>query len=440
MRFHHPLIITQVLVLLSALPGIAAPDGGEGTRDTLGLLAAALPSDGGDNSGAAVPAHALPSTPGGFAHWSTVTGDWGGVRPAFEESGIALTFLYRTDQLSNVSGGLEQHGGAIHNLDLQMSVDGGTLFGLDGVTLFAHVIANNGGSISRWVGDVQMVSNLEAVRVTKLYQLWISTAFGDDRYSVLAGLYDLNTEFYVTEAAGLFLNSSHGVGKELAQTGSNGPGIFPNTALAVRLNGSFDGWYGRGAVMDGRPGTVDDPYAPSFSWSADEGVLVVAEAGLVREGRSGYKYAAGWWWYPPSHEAPFTNTGFYLMAEQEVLSGSVEGQGLRLFGRFGMADAHVNLHRAHVGCGAVYTGLIPGRDDDRLGVAVAAAHQGSHLPAGNGGSTPAGGTETALEISYRFQLLPSIALQPDLQYVIAPGCRGDLPDATVLSVRLHLLL
>jgi porin len=51
---------------------------------------------------------------------------------------------------------------------------------------------------------------------------------------VKIGLYDLNSEFDVIEAAALFLNPSHGIGPDFAQSGRNGPSIFPVTSLAIR--------------------------------------------------------------------------------------------------------------------------------------------------------------------------------------------------------------
>ena len=51
---------------------------------------------------------------------------------------------------------------------------------------------------------------------------------------MLVGLYDLNTEFDALESAGLFLNSSQGIGPEFAQSGLNGPSIFPTTTLGLR--------------------------------------------------------------------------------------------------------------------------------------------------------------------------------------------------------------
>lgn len=433
-------VLLGMTVISPLLTGLTRADEGTGVADSVRILASASVRTEQAAPGGSLPLESSPSHPSGFLTWSALTGDWGGVRSWLDGSGIGLRVLYRTDQMSNLSGGIELQSGSIGQLDLQLSVDAGTALGMDGMSMFAHVIANNGGSISTWVGDVQMISNLEAPKVTKLYQFWLSQSFAGDRLSALLGLYDLNSEFYVTDGAALFLNGSHGVGKELSQTGLNGPSIFPNTALAVRLRGKVEDAYIQTAVIDGRPGTVEDPLVPSFAWDLDEGVLVIAEAGITSDGSEGglrSKFAAGAWWYPPSVDAPAPNSGAYLMVEQQVLREGATDEGLSLFVRWGFADRQVNRFRSHSGFGAVYTGLVPGRDEDRFGVALALAHRNDRYVDDGDPGASLRDAEMSFELTYRIQLIPSIAIQPDFQYVIAPGCATCLGNASVFGARIE---
>jgi porin len=425
---------------LAVIPATYAGDQQQRTtKDTTALLATAsanpLPTAAPATAASAV---ALQQQPSGFASWPVLTGNWGGARPALEAAGVTFSAMYRTDQMSTVAGGSEARGSSINQLDLQLAIDADAAFGIGGMTLFAHVIANNGGSVSRWVGDAQIVSNLEATRLAKLYQFWVRQSFFDDRLSLLAGLYDLNAEFYANETAGLFLNSSFGIGKELAQAGPNGPGIFPNPGLTLRVRADIDGMYGQAAVIDGHPGTSDDPFAPSFSWNKDEGVLLIAEGGVIADGgddglRS--KFAAGAWWYPSSTEMPLTNGGAYLLAEHQVIRGGGDEQGLTLFARIGVADLRVNRFRSNFSGGAVYTGLIPGRAEDKLGLAFTVAQRNLLLDASEATEPVDRAAETTIELAYRIQLVPSVAVQPDFQFVIAPDCSRHLPNASVLGVR-----
>lgn len=53
--------------------------------------------------------------------------------------------------------------------------------------------------------------------------------------------------------------------------------------------------------------------------------------------------------------------------------------------------------------------------------------------------TPFVGDETAVELTYRLQLAPFLAIQPDLQWIHHPS--GDLrDDATVVAVRVSVAL
>ncbi len=430
------IILTTLFVVGS--PASAGDQSQREGKDSVALMATAsanpAPTATPTTASSALALH----QPSGFASWPTITGTWGGTRPQLEAAGLSVSAMYRTDQMSTLSGGIESRGGSINQFDLQLAIDADAAFGVHGLSFFAHAIANNGGSVSRYVGDAQIVSNIESTRLTKLYQLWMRQSFFDDQISVLAGLYDLNAEFYVTDAAVLFLNSSFGVGKELAQTGPNGPGIFPNPALTLRLRGEFNAVYAQAALIDGHPGTADDPFTPSFSWTKEQGVLVIAEGGIVSGGEDGgarSKFAVGAWWYPPSTEMPLPNGGAYLLAEQQVLREDGGDEGLSLFTRIGFADLRLNRYRANFSGGGVYTGLIPGRDEDRLGLGVTFAQRNTLLDPADQEGLPDRSGEVSIELAYRIQLLSSISVQPDFQYVIGPACSHLVGNASVFGVR-----
>src|SRR3546814_19744526 len=109
--------------------------------------------------------------------------------------------------------------------------------------------------ISDWSADVGS-SDLRALR---LYEAWIDQKIGDAA-SVRIGLYDLNSEFDALDTAGFFVSSPHGIGPDFAQSGRNGPSIFPAPSLAARVAISpAPGWTVRAALLDGVPGHPDHP-------------------------------------------------------------------------------------------------------------------------------------------------------------------------------------
>ncbi|QCI79328.1 carbohydrate porin [Hankyongella ginsenosidimutans] len=66
------------------------------------------------------------------------------------------------------------------------------------------------------------------------------------------------------------------------------------------------------------------------------------------------------------------NDGGYIRAESRLMSeGNSEDQGLTGFVRLGWADPRFNDFGSFYAGGLVYTGAIPGRNEDQLGLAIA---------------------------------------------------------------------
>ena len=57
------------------------------------------------------------------------------------------------------------------------------------------------------LGDAQVVSNIEASRATRLYELYVEGTSPGGGSSLLFGFWDLNSELDVIEPATLFLNT-----------------------------------------------------------------------------------------------------------------------------------------------------------------------------------------------------------------------------------------
>jgi carbohydrate-selective porin OprB len=74
--------------------------------------------------------------------------------------------------------------------------------------------------------------------------------------------------------------------------------------------------------------------------------------------------------------------------------------------------------------------------EDRFGLALALARR-NDLVGTDDPDVRERNAEMSIEMTYRIQLVPSIAVQPDFQYVIGPGCATFLENASVLGVRLE---
>jgi porin len=348
-------------------------------------------------------------------------------------------------------------------------VDGESLLGLPGLSAFVYGLANQGGSPSAHVGDLQVLDNIDAPASWRIYEAWVQQFLAGDRLSILAGLYDVNSEFDAVGSADLFLNSSFGIEPAFGQSGVNGPSIFPVTSLAVRARALLgEGWRVQAVVADGVPGDPADPGGTKVRLGGGDGALVVAEVGYlrpsardvgpgsgpstVRRRRAGrteeeaphdLEVAAGVWRYtghvpepadaPPGSAAPSGGDGAYVIGEARLLPPDRAGAGeLWAFGMLGVAQERASLASSSVVLGVSGTGIVPGRPTDRFGLGLAAARRSRRLT-GEAPGLPS--WELTGEASYRFRVTDAIAVQPDLQVVHHPAAAPSVPDAVVLGLR-----
>jgi porin len=123
----------------------------------------------------------------------------------------------------------------------------------------------------------------------------------------------------------------------------------------------------------------------------------------------------------------------------------------RMQARAGGVPNDRNLICFYADGGLLYKGLVPGRPDDKVGIAAAHARVGNNargLDADIGlfghFFYPVRTGETMIEMMYQAQLAPWWMLQPDLQYIIRPGGGvlnpgGSLrPNAWVIGLRSSL--
>ena len=397
---------------------------------------------------------------GAPAAYGQAAGDDGGARPVF------TTFSYSGELVQNAGGGARPGGVFAGVAGVQIALRLRRLVGWHGASLFLFGLGTHGGSPSERVGDVQGVSNLEAPGVVRLEEAWLQQNLFGNRLSWLVGRYDLNTEFYRLQSGALFVNSSFGIGPEFGLSGVAGPSIFPSTAVGTRVEFKPSrGVVGRVGVLDGVP--VNRPEGGSRLFAPGDGVLLVGEIALVSRPDTGGrprhrrfqigrgpgrpytgKLALGAWYYtarfpdlvdtlpegaPLQHHG---SGGAYLIFDRIVWSaGRGSPRAITAFAQFGLGDGRVNQIGGYLGGGLTLAAPFSGRVQDELGLAVAAARNGSHFERVlTSAGTPAEG-ETTVELTYLAQLGPWLAVQPDLQYVIAPGGTRATPNALVLGLR-----
>jgi porin len=112
-----------------------------------------------------------------------------------------------------------------------------------------------------------------------------------------------------------------------------------------------------------------------------------------------------------------------------------------LFGQLGIGDPRVNRFAYYTGGGLTFSALIPGRNQDEFGIAVAAAHNGSpFIKAQRDQGMRERRSEVTLELTYLAQFGAHLAVQPDLQFVINPNTDPRIKNAVAFILRFELAL
>lgn len=323
----------------------------------------------------------------------------------------------------------------LDNLDVVLDFDTEALGLWRGGTLHLYFLSNQGDNPSELIGDIQVTSNIEADDSQRLYEFWYNQALGN--FEILLGLHDLNSEFYTSDVAGLFCNSSFGIGADVA--GNIPVSIFNVAGLGVRLLYTpNDNVSILAAFYDGDPGDVErNPHGLTIDWEKDEGVMSIFEAQVAGGGPENKEfsntYRLGVWYHSglfdvfgyDSQGNPLEpvhgNFGTYFTADR-WLTRTMAG-----FAHGGVAASDRSWVPFYFGAGMNYS---PRRIKDTFGLAFAAAN----VPENEGG------WEVALEFTWQKSIKGFLVIQPDIQYVILPGGWADRGNRLIAGVRISVVL
>ncbi len=373
------------------------------------------------------------------------TGDWGGLRTELTDAGIAPNLSYSADFLADPVGGERQGSAYAAGLYGSLELDFDTLFGLEGSSLFASAIWDQGNDLSAQdIGNVFTVANNFNGRSLRLAQFYLQQQVWEGRVEAAAGRLAAGDDFAASDLYDYYVS---------AAINSNPQSLAQNSAFTVA---PFVQWGARVAVEPVERGSiklgvyVKNPSTENlngdgedFAFRLSNGVLGIVEIGFE-------KPAEPLLGDLPGHLAVggFYNTGdfalvdqgsgeergnysLYLTAEQTLFRepGS-RTQGLTAWTAVTVAPKQAinTLPFAAYG-GVLYTGLLPGRDQD---VTAFGLYYGSFSDRLEDQSF-----ELVLEANHRFQMAPWLYLTPDVQYVVNPN-GGGIPDALVVGAELGI--
>jgi porin len=365
----------------------------------------------------------------------TLLGDWGGKRRIMSAHGYDWEIVYKYDVLRKVTQPNQKTYG-LDNLDIILSLDGEKIFGLKGSSAMLHILSNHGDKPAvegdRLPHGLDNIETPEGANTTKIYQAGIQQTFLDEQLSVLVGLYDLNSEFYVTESSKIFIHPTFGIGAEMAGTGQNGPSVFPTTSVGIRAKAGTAGYYLQAVILDGVPGDPNNLHGTHVQFNKGDGALDVLEGAIPlseAENAHNNKLALGVWQYTARFDdwvdkdingvpVKSRSYGYYAVIDKVLLyKPGGNDESINGFVRAGKtnADAEPSEFDMAWSAGLVFTGLFDGHEQDQLGIAYAQEQNGEKYRAASG-STVA--NEKSFELTYRYQAIPGLVLQPIVQYLL----------------------
>jgi porin len=216
---------------------------------------------------------------------TTLSGDWGGLRPYLERKGLVFTLSYTNDFLSNVRGGIGLGTAGIGAFQPQLDIDLQKLLGWQGGHLHTHGLVTHGPFFSQtYLGNILAVSNLEAGPVARLYSLWYEQSAFDGRFSVRFGLMSADSQFLQSKTAANFINNGISWPTFLAANlPAGGPAYpLPDPGIRVRIKPTDEVAF-QAAVFSGDPSGGDGsnqnlPLPTGTVFSFRGGAFFIAEA------------------------------------------------------------------------------------------------------------------------------------------------------------------
>ena len=457
-----------------------------GSQEFLQKPAAAAPA-----ATAPAPSPGLAGGPLGFlstaGHSSNLLGDMWGLRPLLSKYGMTLSIVENSELFGNVTGGAKQgfEYNGLTTATLQMDMQ--RAFGLNGGLINVSAEQIHGGNLSASnLYTLQTASGIEADRATRLWELWYQQKFGDN-FDVKVGQQSLDQEFMVSQNASYFINTMFGWPMLPSADLPGGGPAYPLSALGIRGRAHIgDSITILAGVFNGSPDyrNVGDPQQenPSgVSFPTNGGVLAIAELQFTYPGSGtlvkaneedplARTYKIGFWYdsesfadlrydntglslaNPASTGIPASHSGnyaFYGVADQMIWRAEDPDRNINAFIRpmFTPLEDR-NLISWSLNAGLTMHEPILGRDDDTAGLGMGVARVSSGqagLDADTafynpGVYSPVQSTETFLEATYQYQVMPWWQIQPDVQYVFNPGGGIVNPNNTTQKIKDELVI
>jgi porin len=419
--------------------------------------------------------------PIGSEDWWTgdyALGRWWGARTALDDSGINFSLTYTNNLAGNPVGGMAQGFTYTDNIYVGADLDLENLFGWDGGNFIFSVLDRNGTNLSgKYIGNQFTVQQIFGNQTIVWYALLLQQKFWNDRLMFKLGRFSTGDDFASSPLYWLYMNNGID-GNPQALPVNTGFSSYPNAVWGsmgqVKITEEVTAklglyqvsprlgkmaYHGLDWSIRGGDGIL---LITQWGWSPDffrrpvskpgeqissDGKAVVGKSlsdPVEMKGLPGnYWFGAYWSAYNYAQfnsNRPLANSyGFYWHADQMVFQESPGStQGLTLWSAFVLSPQEaISKLPLQINGGAVYQGLIPLRDQDWTIFGVIYGNfSGDYAESVSAPGQSSSDYELVFEWGYRVQLTDFAYVQPNIQYIIQPGGRSDIPNALVLGAQI----
>ncbi len=388
---------------------------------------------------------------------------------------IEVTFNYASDLNADISGGQSRGVDYLGRASVLFDADLDKLVGLRAAIAHLSFYQIHGIGLSgRHVGNLLLVSGLEAEPAIRLNQAWVQVA-PSAITTLRVGKFTAAQEFMSSRTATLFVNSTFGWPDSFATDLPSGGPSYPLAAPGVRLAvHPDDRTIARVAVFAGDPAGPGggDPQQREKHGFNSFGLagrpFVIGEISRDTGGKTPAVTATLGGWV---HFDRFAAVDDPAATPGPVASGTGHGAN---FGGYGLIDAQVwrstadkkrtanafvrvsyspsdrNVVDGYADGGITLAAPINGRDSDTVGLAIGVARISPPLRSAarvllrsGAPATVPPAFEGVVELSYQAKLVGPLQLQPNVQYVLHPASSalsirtpgGRVSNALVLGLR-----
>lgn len=394
-------------------------------------------------------------------------GDWFGLRPSLAAIGIVPSIQYVGEGITNITGGTRSKALYDDQVNVAVSTNLKTLTGVIPGTLQLSINHRRGDNYNGLSGIGQLVSAQEIYgrgEITRVGQIWYRITLG--HFELKGGRMPLSEDWAVARCdfESLYLCGGH--------NGHVAGNVWYNYPVSmwggrVRYNAGSLGFLQVGAYAV-NPKDIDPTRNLYVGWKGATGVTLPIELDLTPKigGTLPGIYKFGVFYSSAPVNDPVLDVngqpralaggaplvrghqiGFWFNFRQQLILPRKDGShGLSMFFSSSLGDRKTATNRAIMGGGINYTGVIPSRPTDEIGIGIGYGSLNDRLTdvqrmlVAAGRTTVVRTDEVMLEAYYGINIVPGFVLRPDFQVGFHPGGDHDKPTAYMTGFKTVITL